>query len=57
MGTVVHFESYSTHETLTSIFDDLLVKAVMQTQDVGEEEAQEMIEDCDDEDDFEYSSI
>jgi hypothetical protein len=52
MGAVVHFESYPTHDTLTATFDDLLVKAVMQTCDVEEDEAHEMIDDCDDEDDF-----
>ena len=50
---VVHFEQYPTHGTLTRIFDDLLMKAVMHTQDVDAEEAEEMIEDCDDEDEFE----
>jgi hypothetical protein len=53
MGAVVHFESYPTHETLTTIFDNLLVKAVMQTCDVDADEASELIEDCVDEDDFE----
>jgi hypothetical protein len=53
LGAVVRFEQYPDHSTLTGIFDDLLVKAVMHTQDVDSEEAEEMIEDCDDEDDFE----
>ena len=52
-GALVHFETYPTHETLVSIFDDLLVRAVQQTQEVDAEEASEMIEACDDEDDFE----
>jgi hypothetical protein len=53
LGAVVQFDEYPTHETLVSIFDDLLVKAVMQTQDVDSDEAQEMIEACDDEEDYE----
>lgn len=53
LGAVVDFKEYPTHDTLVTIFDDLLVKAVVQTQEVGEEEAQEMIEDCDDEEEFE----
>jgi len=52
LGAVVHFETYPTHETLRSIFDDLLIKAVMQTQEVDEDEAQELIDECEDEDDF-----
>lgn len=52
LGTVVHFKQYPDRKTLTTIFDDLLVKAVMHTQDVDAEEAAEMIEDCDDEDDY-----
>jgi hypothetical protein len=53
LGAVVQFDEYPTHETLVGIFDDLLVKAVMQTQDVTQDEAQEMIEACDDETDYE----
>jgi hypothetical protein len=53
LGAVVQFDEYPTHETLVSIFDDLLVKAVMQTQDVTQDEAQEMIDACDDEEDYE----
>jgi hypothetical protein len=53
LGAVVHFDEYPTHETLISIFDDLLLKAVMQTQEVDEDEASEMIEACDDEEDYE----
>ena len=52
MGAVVQFEAYPTHEKLSGIFDDLLMRAVMETQECDEEDAQEMIEDCDDEDDF-----
>ena len=52
LGAVVQFDEYPTHETLVSIFDDLLVKAVMQTQEVDEDEASEMIEACDDETDY-----
>ena len=46
LGVVVAFKEYPDHETLTSIFEVLLIKAVMQIHDVDEEEAQEMIEDC-----------
>jgi hypothetical protein len=53
LGAVVHFNQYPDHGTLTSIFDDLLNCAVQHTQDVDAEEASEMIEACDDEDDFE----
>ena len=52
MGAVVRFASYPTHKTLIGIFDDLLVKAVMQTQDVDEDEACELVQDCEDEDDY-----
>src|SRR3990170_4970062 len=52
MGAVVHLDAYLTHETLVSIFDDLLIKAVMQTQAVDEDEASELIRDYEDEDDY-----
>jgi hypothetical protein len=52
MGALVEFKEYPNHETLTGIFDDLLLRAVQQTQEVDEDEAQEMIDECDDEDDF-----
>jgi hypothetical protein len=53
MGAVVEFREYPDHETLTTIFDDLLVKAVLVTQELDDEdEAQEMIDEFDDEDDF-----
>lgn len=52
LGAVIHFEIFPDHETLTTIFDDLLIKAVMETQDVDEEDAGELIEGCDDEEDF-----
>ena len=53
VGAVVEFKEYPDHETLTSIFDDLLVKAAMTTQEVGEDEAQELLEECEDEEEFE----
>ncbi len=53
LGAVVRFDQYPDRKTLTTIFDDLLVKAVMHTQDVDAQDAEELIEDCDDEDDFE----
>jgi len=53
LGAVVQFQSFPAHETLNDIFDDLLVKAVICTQEVDPQEAQEMIEDC--EDPSEYS--
>ena len=52
LGAVVQFDEYPTHETLVNIFDDLLLKAVMQTQEVDEDEAQEMLDACDDESDY-----
>lgn len=52
LGAVVHFESYPDNETLTTIFDDLLVSAVMHTQSVLEDDAAELIDACDDEDDY-----
>ncbi|RPH96557.1 hypothetical protein EHM69_00970 [candidate division KSB1 bacterium] len=52
VGAVVEFKEYPDHETLTAIFQDLLVKAVMQTQDESADDAREMIEECDDESDF-----
>jgi len=52
LGAVVHFDVYPDNETLTTIFDDLLVSAVMHTQDVDEDDAAELIESCDDEDDY-----
>ncbi|MBK8129521.1 MAG: hypothetical protein IPK53_11690 [bacterium] len=52
LGAVVHFESYPDNETLTTIFDDLLVSAVMHTQNVDEDDAAALIESCDDDDDF-----
>ena len=52
IGAVVHLESYPDNETLTTIFDDLLVSAVMHTQDFDEDDAAALIESCDDEDDY-----
>ena len=52
LGAVVHFDVYPDNETLTTIFDDLLVSAVMHTQDVDEDDAAALIESCDDEDDY-----
>jgi hypothetical protein len=52
LGAVVEFEQFPDHDTLTSIFDDLLLKAVMSTQEVDEDEAQVLIDECDDEGDF-----
>jgi hypothetical protein len=52
LAAVVEFRDYPDHETLTTIFDDLLLKAVMQTQECDEEEAQEFIDDCEDEEEF-----
>ena len=57
MGAVVHFETYPTHETLTGIYEDLLVKAVMHTQDVDEDEALELVQDFEDEDDYPDLSV
>lgn len=52
LGAVVNFRTYPDHETLTDIFDDLLVRSVKHTQQIGESEAQELIDGCEDEDDF-----
>lgn len=57
MSALVRFDSYPTHETLTSIFEDLLVKAVMQTQDVSEDEAEELVQDFEDESDYPDLSV
>ncbi len=52
LGAVVSFVTYPDHETLTSIFDDLLIKAVQHTQDVDENEANEMVADCKDPEEY-----
>jgi hypothetical protein len=53
LGAVVAFDEYPTHETLTSIFDTLLCKGVMVTQEVDEADAQKMLEGVEDEEEFE----
>lgn len=52
LGAVVHFDQYPDHSTLTSIFDDLLVRATMCTQEVDANDAREMIDACEDEGDY-----
>jgi hypothetical protein len=52
LGAVVAFKEYPDHETLTSIFDALLLKAVMKTKNADEDEAQVLIEDCGSEEDY-----
>jgi hypothetical protein len=52
LGAVVTFKEYPDHKTLMWIFNDLLIRAVMLAQEADEDEAREMLDECDTEEEF-----
>jgi hypothetical protein len=52
LGAVVTFNEYPDHETLTWIFNDLLIRAVMLAQEADGDEARGMLDEYDTEAEF-----